>query len=235
MEIGLALVFLAGLVSFLSPCVLSLIPVYIGLLAGSAQRDVETTRLRSKLILRTLAFIAGFSVIFVLLGMAGTVIGSWLYPIKGWIARIGGLIVILFGLHVAGLIRIPFLDYEAKTKIQKAGADSYSGAFLMGVAFSAGWSPCIGPILGTVLTGIVSAKVSLVQGVMYLTVYSAGMAIPFLILSLGLGKGIEMMRFKHRLVHNVQIAAGLLMIVMGILLMLGVTSKINTIGWKINL
>lgn len=233
-EIGLGLVFLAGLVSFISPCVLSLIPVYVGLLAGSAKQDVISRNPRCKLLLRTLSFIGGFTLIFVLLGMSGTVIGGWLYPIKDWIARIGGLIIIIFGLHMTGLITLPFLNYEAKAGIKKAGEDSYWGAFLMGIAFSAGWSPCIGPILGAVLTGIVASQTDLAKGALYLTVYSAGMAVPFLLLSLGLGKGIELLRSHQKFVQGVQIAAGILLVIMGILLVMGITSKLNMLGWKIN-
>lgn len=234
MEISLGLVFLAGLVSFLTPCVLSLLPVYVGLLAGSAEKDAVSNNPKRKLLLRTLTFIAGFSLIFILLGMSGTVIGSWLYPFKDWIARIGGLLIIVFGVHLSGLITIPLLNFNVSAHFKRAGEDSYWGAFLMGIAFSAGWSPCIGPILGTVMTSIVAARASLARGALYLTVYSTGMAIPFIFLSLGMGKGIESLRSKKKLIHGVQVAAGIVMILMGVMLVLGITSKLKLLGWKIN-
>jgi cytochrome c-type biogenesis protein len=233
MSIGLGLVFLAGLVSFFTPCVLSLIPVYIGLLGGTAERDSAQDHLRRRLFLRTLAFIGGFTLVFILLGMSGTVIGGWLYPIKDWIARVGGLVIIVFGLHVTGWINISFLNQEKLINVGNAGTNSYLGAFLMGIAFSAGWSPCIGPILGTVLTGILISGSNLARGALDLAIYSTGMALPFLLLSLGLGRGIEAMRANHRLVHAFQVTSGIMMVVMGILLLFGITSRLNLLSSRI--
>jgi cytochrome c-type biogenesis protein len=233
MTIGIGLVFLAGLVSFISPCVLSLIPVYVGMLGGTVETDVAQKDLRTRLFLRTLTFIAGFSVVFILLGMSGTIIGSWLYPFKDWIARIGGILIILFGLQVAGFINIPIFNREWMLRTNTAGSNSQAGAFFLGIAFSAGWSPCIGPILGSVLTALVATNANLWQGMFYLAVYSAGMAVPFLLMSLGLGSVIETLRQKHKLVHAFQVASGVVMVVMGVLLALGITSRLNALGWKV--
>lgn len=235
MEIGFGLIFLAGLASFLSPCVLALVPVYIGLLGGEVNLTAQSDRIQFNLLIRTLIFAAGFSLVFVLLGMTSTLIGSWLFQVKDWIARIGGLIIIIFGIHTTGLITIPFLEQEKLLQINQPRQNNYLAAFLMGIAFSAGWSPCIGPILGSVLTAIMVKNSSIGQGAFALAIYSAGMALPFLLISLGMGNVINWVRRNSKLIHGFQIGFGILLVIMGVLLLFGITARLNQLGYWIRI
>ena len=230
MEFGYGLIFLAGLVSFLSPCVLALIPVYIGLLGGEVDLAKSSGKIQMSLLGRTLLFAAGFSLVFILLGMTTTLIGSWLYQAKDWIARVGGLIIIVLGLQTTGWINISFLDQQKQFQIDPGGRNRYASSFLMGIAFSAGWSPCIGPILGSVLAAIMIEQASIGNGALALAVYSAGMALPFLLISLGMGKVIEWVRHRSRLLHAFKIGTGILLVIMGFLLLFGITSQLNRLG-----
>lgn len=230
MDIGLGLIFLAGLVSFISPCVLSLLPVYIGLLGGSLGEQAESHHFQRKLLGRAFAFILGFTLVFILLGITTTLLGSWLFAAKNWIARIAGLVIILFGLQTIGVISIPFFNQERLMRFDSAGNGTFLGSFLMGVGFSAGWSPCIGPILGSVLTMMLAVDFPVIQGVLALLVYSAGMAVPFLLISFGLGRWLQQLRSNYKTVRSIQIGAGVLMVIMGVLLSLGFTSRLNQLG-----
>ncbi len=230
MEIGFGLIFVAGLASFLSPCVLALIPVYIGLLGGEVSLTAQPDKIQLNLLVRTLIFTAGFSLVFIILGMTSTFIGSWLYQVKDWIARIGGLLIIIFGIHTTGLITIPFLNQEKLLQFNQPQKNKTLGAFLMGIAFSAGWSPCIGPILGSVLTAIMVENASIGQGSLALAVYSAGMALPFLLISFGMGNAINWIRRNSKLIRGFQIGFGVLMVIMGFLLLLGITARLNQLG-----
>ena len=230
MDIGLGLIFLAGLVSFASPCVLSLLPVYIGLLGGSIGDEADHHHFNRKLLSRVVAFILGFTLVFILLGFTTTLIGSWIFAARYWIARIAGLAIILFGLQTIGMVSIPIFNQERLFRSNSAGNGTFLGSFLMGVGFSAGWSPCIGPILGSVLTLILAVDFPILQGVIALLVYSAGMAVPFLLISFGLGRWLQQLRSNHRIVRSIQIGAGVLMVIMGVLLSLGFTSRLSQLG-----
>ena len=148
-SISIGLAFLAGLASFLSPCVFSLVPAYIGYLGGGGENRSEN---RLVTFTHGLAFVFGFSVVFVFLGVAASAFGSLLYDLRNWVARIGGIVVIIFGLHMTGLFRITFLEYDVRVHSNPDRKRGYITSFLMGVFFSAGWSPCIGPVLGTILS-----------------------------------------------------------------------------------
>ena len=151
-SISIGLAFLAGLASFLSPCVFSLVPAYIGYLGGRAAGGENRSENRLVTFTHGLAFVFGFSVVFVFLGVAASAFGSLLYDLRNWVARIGGIVVIIFGLHMTGLFRITFLEYDVRVHSNPDRKRGYITSFLMGVFFSAGWSPCIGPVLGTILS-----------------------------------------------------------------------------------
>jgi len=181
-NIGLSLAFIAGLASFFSPCVFALVPAYVGYLGGRSAAVSDTGNSRWIAFSHGLAFVLGFSTVFILLGVATSALGGVLYDLRTWLARIGGIVVIIFGIHMTGLVRIPFLEYDLRPQSMPDRNRGYLASALMGVFFSAGWSPCVGPILGAILTLSLSGG-SITQGVILLTAYSAGLAIPFLIAS----------------------------------------------------
>lgn len=234
-DVGIWLAFLAGLASFLSPCVLALVPAYVGYLGG---RSVTVTGMvienRWVTFSHGLAFIIGFSLVFVILGAAASAIGLLLYDLRTWLARIGGVIVIVFGLHTMGVIHIPFLDFDRRPQFQPAPGLGYLSSAAMGIFFSAGWAPCVGPVLGAVLTmALNTARVN--QGVILLSVYSMGLAIPFLLAALGIGRVAELMRRHTRAVQVVSVITGVVMVVVGVLLMTGTMSRLAQFGFLVPL
>src|SRR3990170_2319216 len=225
-NVTLPLAFLAGLASFLSPCVMALVPAYIGYLSG---RSVTSTGVvveyRWATFSHGLAFVLGFSTVFVLLGAAASLVGAVLYDLRTWLARIGGIVVIVFGLHTLGLIHIPFLDYDLRRQIRPKPGLDFASSFLMGIIFSAGWAPCVGPVLGAVLTLALNTG-SLNQGVVLLSAYSVGLAIPFLLAALGIGRIAEWMRLHGRLLVWVSRATGVVLVIVGFLLFTGALEQL---------
>jgi cytochrome c-type biogenesis protein len=233
LTIGIAA--LAGLASFLSPCVLALVPAYIGYLGGrSVSPSGQVVENRWVTFSHGVAFVIGFSLVFIILGAAASAIGSLLYDLRGWLARIGGAVVILFGLHTMGVINISFLDYDTRKQVMPSPSLGYLSSALMGVFFSAGWAPCVGPVLGAVLTVALSSA-NLTRGVILLTAYSAGLAIPFLLAALGIGRVAELMRRHGKLVHYLSIATGALLVVIGILLFTGTLQQLARFGFFVDL
>ncbi|MCJ7694298.1 MAG: cytochrome c biogenesis protein CcdA, partial [Anaerolineaceae bacterium] len=176
-NIPLGLAFLAGLASFLSPCVFSILPAYISYLGGRSL-TVQEKNPRMKVDWQTFfhgtAFIVGFSLVFILLGLAFSAIGKLFNEISPILSKIGGVIVILFGLNMTGLLHIPFLSYDLRIKSKSSKIVSLLSSFLLGIVFSAGWSPCIGPTLGLILTMAMNST-SIGNGVLLLVLYSLGM------------------------------------------------------------
>lgn len=230
-EVTIGLAFLAGLASFLSPCVLALVPAYVGYLGGRAVTPtgvVVSSRLKT--FTHGLAFVLGFSVVFVALGAAVSLVGALLYDLRTWIARIGGIFVIIFGLHTIGVINIPFLDYDTRPKSQPKPGLGYLSSALMGVFFSAGWAPCVGPVLGAVLTlALNNAQVS--QGVILLSAYSAGLAVPFLLASLGVGGVAQLMRRHAKAIRIFSIATGVVLVIIGVMLLTGTLERLASLGF----
>jgi len=229
MTVTVGLAFLAGLASFLSPCVFSLVPAYIGYLSGralAAQTGDQTQSInRWSTFSHGLAFVLGFSIVFVILGVAVSALGGLLYDLRTWLAKIGGIIVIIFGLHMTGLIRIPFLDYDLRPQNSSEHNQGYVSSVLMGVFFSAGWSPCVGPVLGAILTLAFNGG-SVSDGVKLLSAYSAGLAIPFLIAAMGIGWVTATLRRYKKTMHYVEVAMGVLLMVVGVMLFLGTYEQI---------
>ncbi len=213
--------FLAGLISFLSPCVLPLVPGYVSLISGTGVEDLKSqeARVLRKLMLNSAAFILGFSVVFITLGAISTEVGQILARYKSLLAQLTGVVSILFGLHLTGLLRINAL-YADKRLHNVKGGSSALGAFAIGFAFAFGWTPCVGPILAVIL-GFATAQDSLVKGVMLLAIYSLGLAVPFLLTSLGIQRFLKFYsRFRAHM-HAVEVASGGLLIALGVLLVLG--------------
>ncbi|MBN2257275.1 MAG: hypothetical protein JW704_05570 [Anaerolineaceae bacterium] len=231
-SINLGLAFLAGLASFLSPCVFSLVPVYVSYLGGrgaaSAVGD-ESRRQRYDVLIHGLAFILGFSVIFITLGVAAASLGSALASIRYWLARIGGIIVIIFGLNMTGLLRIPFLQYDLRFHKTLQQTTGLVPSFLMGVFFSAGWTPCVGPTLGAILTMALSGG-SIGQGALLLSAYSMGLGIPFLLCALAIERISAMLKRYSKFLHYVEIAMGVVLMIVGIMLFLGTFNQLGQYG-----
>ncbi|HSJ64746.1 MAG TPA: cytochrome c biogenesis protein CcdA [Gemmatimonadaceae bacterium] len=206
--------FSAGLLSFLSPCVLPLIPSYVTFITGMSMDEVQQAR-RSALV-HSLLFIAGFTLIFLALGATATVFGRVLLVYRDWISRIGGVLIILFGLYLLGAFQFAFLLRERRMHIADKPM-GYLGTVLVGIAFGAGWTPCIGPILGSILI-LTSSSAELGKGLLLLFVYSLGLAIPFLVASLTLNHFLTAYAKVRRHLVWVNRVAGVLLIIVGLLL-----------------
>jgi cytochrome c-type biogenesis protein len=228
-NVSLGLAFLAGLASFLSPCVFSLVPAYIGYLGGRAAGGDNTTGNRWATFSHGLAFVLGFSVVFIFLGVAASAFGGLLFDMRTWLAKIGGIIVVIFGLHMIGVFRIPFLEYDLRVHSQVDARWGYISSALMGVFFSAGWSPCVGPVLGAILTLALNGG-SVLLGVKLLSAYSAGLAIPFLIAALGIGWVSVILRKYGKVMRYVEIAMGILLVIVGAMLFLGTFELLSRYG-----
>ena len=211
---GLTISFTAGLLSFLSPCVLPLVPSYITFITGMSLEDVQHAR-RSAL-LHAFLFVIGFSMIFILLGAGATAMGQVLRAYEAWITRIGGVLIIIFGLYLLGIFNITAFSTERRFHLSDKPT-GYLGTVLVGIAFGAGWTPCIGPILGSILT-VTASSADFSSGMMHLSMYSLGLAIPFLLAAVALQHFLGFFtRFRSKLIW-VQRISGVLMIVIGLLL-----------------
>jgi cytochrome c-type biogenesis protein len=219
-QVSIWLAFLAGLASFLSPCVFSLVPAYVGYLGGRAAGG-EGRSNRWVTFSHGLAFVFGFSLVFVLFGVLAALAGALLYDLRILLAKVGGIVVIIFGLHMIGLFHIPFLTYDTRVSEAPDPKWGYVSSALMGIFFSAGWSPCVGPVLGTILTLAFNGG-SLSQGAVLLSSYSAGLAIPFLLAALGIGWVTVILRKYAKTMRYVEIAMGILLVIIGILLFTGI-------------
>src|SRR5580698_9741399 len=213
--------FLAGLVSFLSPCVLPLVPGYVSLISGAGVEELksEDGRLFRKVMLNSLGFILGFSIVFISLGALSTEFGQLLARYKSILARVAGVIIILFGLHLTGILRIKALYADKRLHNVKGGSTPW-GAFVIGFAFAFGWTPCVGPILAVIL-GFAAAQDSVTKGILLLSIYSLGLAVPFLLTSFAIERFLKFYgRFKT-FMHGLEVFSGALLIALGVLLVLG--------------
>lgn len=231
-DVSVGLAFLAGLASFLSPCVFSLVPAYIGYLSGRSSARMQSEQLqvnRWETFSHGLAFVLGFSVVFITAGLVVSVIGQLMNDINPILSKIGGVVVVLFGLHMTGIVRIPFLEYDLRPQTQLDQQRSYLSSALMGVFFSAGWSPCVGPVLGAIMTMVWNGG-SISQGAVLLSAYSAGLAIPFLIAALGIGWVTVILRRHRRVLHYVEVGMGVVIIIVGVMLFLGTFELLSRYG-----
>ncbi|MFQ5617008.1 MAG: cytochrome c biogenesis CcdA family protein [Anaerolineales bacterium] len=235
-NISVPLAFLAGLASFLSPCVFALVPAYVGYLSGrslaAAGESVQQTN-RWETFSHGLAFVIGFSIVFVILGVAASALGGLLFNIRVWLTKIGGAIVVVFGLHMLGIIHIPFLEYDLRPQTSPDRSRGYLSSGLMGVSFSAGWSPCVGPVLGAILTLALNGG-SISQGAILLSAYSAGLAIPFLIASLGVDWVTNILRTRGRIMEIVSKGMGAVLVVIGVMLFLGIFERLARFGFFVD-
>ncbi len=216
-SLGLAIAFGAGLLSFLSPCVLPLVPSYLTFVTGVSFDDL--TRARRTALVHALLFVVGFTLIFVALGASATVMGRLLIHYRLWITRIGGALVVLFGLYLLGAVRVGAFDRERRMHLGNKPV-GYLGTVLVGIAFGAGWTPCLGPILGAILT-FTAAEADLSRGLPLLLAYSVGLAVPFLLAAVAVERFLDTVtRIRPHLARVSQVS-GALLIVVGLLMMFG--------------
>ena len=219
--------FLAGVLSFLSPCVLPLVPGYVSLISGVSVEELQAgdKAEKKKVLLHAMLFVLGFSVVFMAFGATATGIGQILGKYREWILYVAGVVIILFGLHLTGILKIPFLYRDTRLHGMKH-EPSPMGSFLLGFAFAFGWSPCIGPILAAVLK-FAAEQSTLLKGVALLGVYSLGLAIPFLITALAVDWFMHFYgKFRQHL-HKVEVASGVLLIALGVLVFYGKFALLN--------
>ena len=227
-DVSFPLAFLAGILSFLSPCVLPLVPSYVSFITGMSFEDLtgstDRKRVRNLTIINSLIFIAGFSAVFIALGASSSAAGQILFQYQEWIRIIGGILIIIFGIFIAGFLKLDFLMRERKVPLSGKPA-GYIGTFAIGMTFAAGWTPCIGPILGSILL-YAGAKGSAVYGIKLLSVYSLGLAAPFFISSLAITSFLSYSKKLRKHMRVIQIISGILLIAFGIILL---TNRLNDI------
>ena len=219
--------FIAGILSFLSPCVLPLVPGYISLISGVSLEELQADdkTLRKRVLLHAFLFVIGFSVVFIAFGAAATGIGQILGRYKEWILYAAGILIILFGLHLTGILKIKWL--YADTRMHNVKTEpSPAGSFLLGFAFAFGWSPCIGPILAAVLK-FAAEQSTLGRGILLLAVYSLGLAVPFLLTALAVDRFVHFYGKFRKHLHKVEVASGVLLIGLGVLVFYGKFALLN--------
>jgi len=218
-SVGIGIALGAGILSFLSPCVLPLVPSYLSFVTGMSLEDLQEGLDRRATFTHALLFVAGFTGIFLLLGASASFLGQFLRAYEVWISRVGGVVIVVLGLHLAGAFRLTPLMREKRIHIRDKPA-GYLGTLGVGAVFGAGWTPCIGPILGAILT-FASSQDHFWSGVALLLVYSLGLAIPFLLSALALDAFLRIFARFRRFLPVVQVASGLLLVFLGLLLLTG--------------
>lgn len=232
-NISYAVAFAAGFLTFLSPCLLPIIPSFIAYITGISLSDMNDPvgkgAAKRKAMIHSALFIAGFSLIFILLGLTATFIGKALFHYQKFIQIGGGALIILFGLYLIGILRLDFLGKEMKIRFKSEGA-SYFGSFLIGVTFAAAWTPCAGPILGSILL-LAGTKTSALEGAKLLSAYSLGIALPFFLTALLINTFVAHLNKLKKFISVVNIISGIFLVIVGVLIM---TNYLNVIAAKLS-
>jgi cytochrome c-type biogenesis protein len=238
-HISLFAAFSAGLLSFVSPCVLPLVPSYVSYITGLSVDQLADAsarqRFRKTIIMNSLLFIAGFSSVFVAFGASASLIGQVLFIYQDYLRKLGGVLVIIFGLYLLGILKIGAFNSEKRFHFQNRPA-GYLGSFLIGIAFAAGWTPCVGPVLGTILM-YASTTDSVLSGVTLLSFYSMGLGLPLFLTALGIDRFLSYFKQVHRYMGSVSIISGLFLVVVGVMIFTNSLTLITSflervgIGW----
>lgn len=224
--------FLGGIFSFISPCVLPLIPIYISYISGISLEELMERGKTLPVLLNSLFFVLGFTVVFVFYGASATFIGNLISEYKFILSKIGGIIIIIFGIHLTGLFRLKFLDYERKLNL-KSEKTSYISSFIMGFAFSFGWTPCIGPILASIIV-LAASKETLFKGMILLFTYSLGLGIPFILSGIFINYFFKAFSKIKRHFRKIEIIAGILLIILGIFVFFDIIQILSNFLPQIN-
>ena len=209
---------IGGLVSFLSPCVLPIVPPYLAYMSGVSIGEAQGSA-RGRAVLAALFFVLGLSTVFLLLGFAASAFGAFFLQNQELFGQVAGVVVIVFGLHFLGLFRLPFLDREARLDTGDTGGSAF-GAYVLGLAFAFGWTPCIGPQLGAILS-LAASEASVARGTLLLGVYAAGLGIPFLLAAMFLARSMTLMNRIKRHMGVIEKAMGVLLLIVGVALVTG--------------
>jgi cytochrome c-type biogenesis protein len=225
----------AGVLSFISPCVLPLFPAYLSFITGISYTDLQNAaalrRQRYRIMLHALCFIAGFSLIFIALGVSFSLLGSFLRTHLDLLQRLGGAFIIGFGLVLVGVFKVPWLMRTVNFKVHRSPA-GYIGAFLVGVSFAVGWTPCVGPILGSILL-LAGSAAEVNRGIVLLSAYSLGLAIPFFLSSLAVPVFFQLFGRFARYLRAVEVGGGVMMVLVGILLFTGYFTVLNSYALRL--
>lgn len=222
--------FIAGIFSISSPCVLPLVPIYLAHIAGVTV-DETGLAVRTTVIRNALAYVAGFSIVFVAMGAALGAVGAaagtldFVAQNRIWMVRIGGVMLIAFGLYQVGLVRIPFLDRDKRLAIGVGSPGSVSSSFVIGVGFGAGWSPCVGPILGAILT-TAAGQGNIQRGMLLLSAYAVGLGVPFILAAFAFGSAPGILRKINGRLHTITLISGAIMLGVGVIMLLGIYQQL---------
>lgn len=225
----------AGMVSFASPCVLPLLPAYLGIITGRSAEELKTAhgRVRARIATQGLAFVLGLALIFALLGASASVLGQTLLQNLPLLWKVGGVVVVVFGLQMLGIVKIPLLYRTARVAdLTTTASGSHAGAFVMGLAFGAGWTPCVGPFLAGLL-GLASQQDTVAEGVLLLLVYALGLGLPFLLAGLAIDRSLSLLRGVRPHMLAIERFSGLLLIAMGVLLFTEQLTRITSLLTKV--
>lgn len=238
-QISLIAAFSAGLLSFVSPCVLPLVPSYISYITGLSVEQLtdasEREKFKKAIVLNSLLFIAGFSVVFIAFGASASFLGQMLITYQDYIRRIGGALIVIFGLYLLGILNLNFLKMEHRYQFRSRPA-GYLGSFMIGVAFAAGWTPCVGPVLGSILL-YASTTDSLLNGVVLLTCYSLGLGLPLFLTALGVDRFLAYFKELRVYLWGVSTVSGVLLILVGVMIYANSLTMVTSflerygIGW----
>jgi cytochrome c-type biogenesis protein len=232
--LGIAVAFTAGLFSFLSPCVLPLFPSYLSFVTGMSVADLQadlTAAARRRVLFHSVAFVVGFSLVFVALGASFSVAGQVLLDYRDWIRQVGGVLIVIFGLYIAGLLNFGPFSRTKQWQLREKPA-GYVGSFIVGLTFAIGWTPCVGPILGAILSLAGTAE-TVGRGVGLLIAYSAGLGVPFLLSAVALGAFLRFFKRYRPFIPIVERGAGVILVVVGVLVFTNYYLVLNS--WAIAL
>jgi cytochrome c-type biogenesis protein len=225
-QITFGVAFIAGLASFLSPCVLPLVPIFLAQMVGQSVSQSEgASRQRLVTLLHALMFVAGFTLTFIALGATASTLGSFLHANQFLLRQVGGILLVIIGLHMAGILKLPFLYWQKRFEFHPS-RPSYPASLVIGIVFAIGWTPCVGLILGPILALAANAA-TLRQGVLLLLIYSLGLGVPFLLIGLGLDRFSRLLKWLKPHLGKIEIATGVIMIAMGVLIYFNLLLTLN--------